>query len=292
MKKLLLLLLCAPLIFSCGENDKEEETINQNRYHNDETTISKSPKIVYLKSNNKVVTGIIYDKYENGQLKFENSRKNGEANGLSRVWYENGQLRYEANYKDGKEDGLIRFWHKNGQLAGESHAENGENISARYWDEEGNEIYSGISRKLPPKPEENVEIPEIHKKNIFVVLINKNNKILAGVGSPTNIIEINRDGSISSLKDDVKNFITNNGENPNSSESPDKAVVSLQNQEGTSYKTYIQVQNELTKAYNELRNEKSNIDYGKDFNRLNNEEQKKIKDFYPMKVSEAETKAN
>ena len=154
------------------------------------------------------------------------------------------------------------------------------------------DVDSGISRKLPPMPEENVEIPEIHKKNIFVVLINKNNKILAGIGSPTNIIEMNGDGSISSLKDDVKTFITNNGGNPNSSDSPDKAVVSLQNQEGTSYKTYIQVQNELTKAYNELRNEKSNVDYGKDFNRLNNEEQKKIKDFYPMKVSEAETKAN
>ena len=154
------------------------------------------------------------------------------------------------------------------------------------------DVDSGIARKLPPMPEENIEIPEIHKKNIFVVLINKNNKILAGIGSPTNIIEINGDGSISSLKDDVKTFITNNGGNPNSSDSPDKAVVSLQNQEGTSYKTYIQVQNELTKAYNELRNEKSNVDYGKDFNRLNNEEQKKIKDFYPMKVSEAETKAN
>ena len=154
------------------------------------------------------------------------------------------------------------------------------------------DVDSGIARKLPPMPEENIEIPEIHKKNIFVVLINKNNKILAGIGSPTNIIEMNGDGSISSLKDDVKTFITNNGGNPNSSDSPDKAVVSLQNQEGTSYKTYIQVQNELTKAYNELRNEKSNVDYGKDFNRLNDEEQKKIKDFYPMKVSEAETKAN
>ena len=154
------------------------------------------------------------------------------------------------------------------------------------------DVDSGISRKLPPMPEENVEIPEIHKRNIFVVLINKNNKILAGIGSPTNVIEINGDGSISSLKDDVKTFITNNGESPNSSDSPDKAVVSLQNQEGTSYKTYIEVQNELTKAYNELRDEKSNMDYGKDFNRLDNEEQKKIKDFFPMKVSEAETKAN
>ena len=66
------------------------------------------------------------------------------------------------------------------------------------------DVDSGIARKLPPMPEENVEIPEIHKRNIFVVLINKNNKILAGIGSPTNVIEINGDGSISSLKDDVK----------------------------------------------------------------------------------------
>jgi len=155
------------------------------------------------------------------------------------------------------------------------------------------DVDSGISRKLPPMPEENIEIPEIHKKNIFVVLINKNNKILAGIGSPTKMVEINGDGSISSsLKDDVKVFVTNNGKNLNSSESPEKAIVSLQNQEGTSYNMYIQVQNELTKAYNELRNEKSNIDYGQDFNKLDAEEQKIIKKFYPMKVSEAETKAN
>ena len=155
------------------------------------------------------------------------------------------------------------------------------------------DVDSGISRKLPPMPEENIEPPEIHKKNIFVVLINKNNKILSGIGSPTSMVEINGDGSISSsLKDDVKVFVTNNGKNPNSSENPEKAIVSLQNQEGTSYNMYIQVQNELTKAYNELRNEKSNIDYGKDFNKLDVEEQKIIKKFYPMKVSEAETKAN
>ena len=58
-----------------------------------------------------------------------------------------------------------------------------------------------------------------------------------------------------------KIFVSNNGLNPSSSENPEKAIVSLQNQEGTSYNMYIQVQNELTKAYNELRNEKSNIDY-------------------------------
>ena len=155
------------------------------------------------------------------------------------------------------------------------------------------DVDSGISRKLPPMPEENVETPEIHKRNIFVVLINKNNRVLAGIGSPTNMIEIDGNGVISSsLKEDVKTFVSNNGKIENSSESPEKAVVSLQNQEGTSYSMYIQVQNELTKAYNELRNEKSNLDYGMNFAKLDAEEQKTIKEYYPMKVSEAETKAN
>jgi hypothetical protein len=55
---------------------------------------------------------------------------------------------------------------------------------------------------------------------------------------------------------------------------------------------YIQIQNELTKAYNELRDEKSNQDYGKDFDKLDADEQKLVKKYFPMKVSEAETKSN
>ena len=40
---------------------------------------------------------------------------------------------------------------------------------------------------------------------------------------------------------------------PLSSDNPDKAVISLRNDRETSYHTYIAVQNELIKAYNELR---------------------------------------
>tara|TARA_B110000196_G_C20499386_1_gene366053 strand:- start:88 stop:492 length:405 start_codon:yes stop_codon:yes gene_type:complete len=131
------------MIFSCGdkkEENKKPKTQLLMEYHNDETTMSIDPKVVYLKSNNKVVTGIIYDNYENGQLIFENSRKDGRAHGLSRFWYENGQLQYEANYKDGKEDGLLRAWYENGQLMVKSNAKSGKKISQECWDEEGNEI--------------------------------------------------------------------------------------------------------------------------------------------------------
>ena len=152
------------------------------------------------------------------------------------------------------------------------------------------DVNSGIYRKLPPwQNEKDEKPPEIHKRNIFVVLINKNNKILAGIGSPTKIIQINGNGSIpSSFKEDIKAFVINNGKNPNSSDSPEKAVVSLQNETKTTYEMYVQVQNELTKVYNELRNEKSNLDYGKDFNKLNSDEYKTIKDYYPMNISEAD----
>ena len=85
------------------------------------------------------------------------------------------------------------------------------------------DVDSGISRKLPPMPEENVETPEINKRNIYVVLINKNNKVLAGIGSPTNNIEVDGNGIISeSLKEEVKSFVNNNGKKDNSSESPEK----------------------------------------------------------------------
>ncbi len=144
---------------------------------------------------------------------------------------------------------------------------------------------SVIYRKLPPMQEESEVVQEINKRNIFVVLVNQNNQILYGVGSATKLIDIKE---IEFLKEEVKKFITNNGENPSSSDSPDKAVVSLQNHVGTEYAIYIQVQNELAKAYNELRNEKSREDYGRDFIELDKHQQKIVRKYYPMKISEAD----
>jgi len=67
-----------------------------------------------------------------------------------------------------------------------------------------------------------------------------------------------------------------------------KAIVSLQNDRGTSYKMYISVQNELAAAYNELREELAQRRYGKTFDELSDEERNEVKDAYPQKISEAE----
>lgn len=140
---------------------------------------------------------------------------------------------------------------------------------------------TGIARKLPPMPEEEQEKPpEIKAKNIYVVLINANNELLVE-GEWTQISE---------LKEGAKKFINNNGKDPASSDNPQKAIISLQNDRGTQYVTYIRVQNELAAAYNELRNEAAFNKYGESFVNLNKKQQKEIKKIYPQKISEAEPK--
>ena len=66
--------------------------------------------------------------------------------------------------------------------------------------------------------------------------------------------------------------------------------MSLQNGKQTTYKTFIAVQNELTKAYNELRQAYSLNVIGKASDKLSKAETKQVKDAYPFILSEAETK--
>jgi len=45
----------------------------------------------------------------------------------------------EGTYKDGKLDGLHTLWYENGQKLGEGTIKDGELISSKCWDEDGNE---------------------------------------------------------------------------------------------------------------------------------------------------------
>ena len=56
----------------------------------------------------------------------------------------------------------------------------------------------GITRRLPPPVEQNVDDVKVKERNVMNVLINKNNKLMVN-GRPSDI---------SLLKDDAKNFMT------------------------------------------------------------------------------------
>lgn len=155
----------------------------------------------------------------------------------------------------------------------------------------------GLMRKLPPPVPDDVESPPIKERNVFVVLANAQNKLLVE-GEPMEIDQ---------LKDAAKEFIANPKRDKKLPEfkvvdvpffgktDVSKQVISLQNDRGTSYELYIQVQNELARAYNELRNELAREKFGKSFDRLkedgDNEKVKAIRAIYPQRISEAEPKS-
>ena len=70
----------------------------------------------------------------------------------------------------------------------------------------------------------------------------------------------------------------------------EKHVVSLQNDRSSSYQAYMNVQNELVAAYNELRDELANEKWGKNYADLADDQKKAIREIYPQKISEAEPK--
>jgi len=138
---------------------------------------------------------------------------------------------------------------------------------------------SGITIKLPPWEETLPEKPPpIKARNVLEVLVNSNNQLLV----EGDVLRVNQ------LRDKTKKFITNEGLDPNMSVSPEKAVISLKNDRGTSYVTYISVQNELKAAYREVREEYSMTKFGRKLNDLNSVQQEEVKEKYPQKISEAE----
>lgn len=152
------------------------------------------------------------------------------------------------------------------------------------------DVDSGIYRKLPQWMDQDQEPPKINRRNTFIVLINKNNDLaINGVFS-----------QVAELKDRVKEFILNPANDINLSEKEDlfvegvgdvkksKGVVSLQNDRGTDYGAYIQIQNELVAAFNEMRDEFSINKFGAKFKDLTVTEQEGVRKARPTLISEAE----
>jgi biopolymer transport protein ExbD len=136
----------------------------------------------------------------------------------------------------------------------------------------------GVLVKLPPWSDEPPPEMKLNERNVFSVLVNANNQLLVRKLP----LEIDR------LREDAKNFIMNPNNEPMMAESPKKAIISLKNDRGTSFETYLEVYNELKAAYNELRDEESRKRHNKGFDNISKELQKEIRADIPLVISEAE----
>lgn len=148
----------------------------------------------------------------------------------------------------------------------------------------------GIPRRLPAPADKTQEvIVEINKRNVFNVIVNFNNQISVN----DQVLPLDQ------LKDKAVEFLENPYDLITLPEKEFKTidflgdyrvsqgVISLRNDQSTSYDVYVQVQNELEKAINELRDKVSVQYFGKKYASLDTAYQSSIKKAIPMQISEA-----
>ena len=158
------------------------------------------------------------------------------------------------------------------------------------------DIDTGIVRVLPPMADPNVKQEDIKVKerNLLLVFVAGSGNIMAG----GKVISLN------ALKDKAKEFILNPMEDENLPEKKEteiemedgskwvypvsEGVVSLQTTRDTNYEVYIMVQNELTRAFNEVRDEVAMQKFNAVFSELNSDQRNAITKAVPLKISEAE----
>ncbi|QCE40763.1 ExbD/TolR family protein [Psychroserpens sp. NJDZ02] len=133
------------------------------------------------------------------------------------------------------------------------------------------EVDSGISSKLPP----DVPPPEvkIKQKNIFTVELNKDNQMLV----EEEIMKI-KDLKAAAIKfidngaaegtGGTKCDYCNGAKDPESSDHPSKAIVSITHSRATDYNTFIVVYDQLVSAYSELRERLAQKLYNRSFKEM------------------------
>ena len=154
----------------------------------------------------------------------------------------------------------------------------------------------GLARRLPPPPENDKEQKnedKVKQRNVLQIYLNMYDQLMVN-GEIMNVQQ---------LRAKTKEFVANKYNDESLLEKTskevdffgptmvtEKHVVSLQNDRSSSYQAYIDVQNELVAAYNELRDELSQEKWGKNYSELNEDQQKAVREIYPQKISEAEPK--
>jgi len=141
------------------------------------------------------------------------------------------------------------------------------------------DVDAGIGLVLPPIPDD-IEPPPVRERNLLNILVNAQGMVLLD----------EQPAAIAEVRQRVKEFVDNPMNDPELSESPDDAIVSIKTDRRTPYNVYIDMLDEVMGAYAELRNQASQERFGVPYTALehNSVQQQEIRDLYPKRISIAE----
>lgn len=149
---------------------------------------------------------------------------------------------------------------------------------------------SGITRNLPPISEAE-QATSIKSRNLLSVQISTDNDSIMLNENKVNIDDLSKI---------VKAYILSDSTNLEMPELTlvnidligktyqSRLVISMSNEKGTSYDTYIRVQNQLVEGYTKARNEKAHEYFNSEFENLSSVQQSAIKELIPLRISETE----
>ena len=158
------------------------------------------------------------------------------------------------------------------------------------------DVDTGMKRTLPPwiDPTEQQNDVDVNERNVLKVNVSRNGSIMVGTDE-YRANDLRRSGGHSRLSREVYHFLVDQdksnkkaveieGEKYNISE----GLVSLKADNESKYKIYLQVQDELTHAFNLYRDDIARLVYGVGYDELGDIEAANIRKAVPMKISEAE----
>lgn len=150
-------------------------------------------------------------------------------------------------------------------------------ITTQIHNEKGLAIVLPKFSHVPPVP--------VHDRNMFTIHINSADRYMVNGSIRT---------GLHGLREEIKRFILNYGQDPDSSVDPEKAVISLKTDRGASHRAYILALDEIQAAYYELYAERAGMEV-ETFRRLdiNNPSERALyekgKKGLPMNISIAES---
>lgn len=102
-------------------------------------------------------------------------------------------------------------------------------------------VDTGIGMQLPPKLNDQ-QPPPVKERNLFKILVNSQGDVL---------IEEEL-ASLDVIRDRVVDQVTNYGQNPDLSENPEKAVISIKTDAETPYRIYVRALDEVMMGYRQV----------------------------------------
>ncbi|CAN5122162.1 hypothetical protein BH23BAC3_BH23BAC3_31530 [soil metagenome] len=116
----------------------------------------------------------------------------------------------------------------------------------------------------------------VEPRNLLSILMNRQGMMLMNEEP----VEMNE------IKNRITQFLGNKGNNPNLSDDPKDAIISISTASDTPYDLYKELLDRVMEAYNELSNEASVEKFGAQFSELaeGSDMQSEIQEYYPMRI--------